>query len=87
MQIAKALSKEFSSVGYRVFDVTMKQKPSDSRKGPIEGWGGYDVAFKLIEEDKALKIGDDIGAMQRQAIPVNPNVDGRIICNRTRLII
>ncbi|HMN13750.1 MAG TPA: nucleotidyl transferase AbiEii/AbiGii toxin family protein [Bellilinea sp.] len=73
LQIAKALSKEFSSVGYRVFDVTMKQKPSDSRKGPIEGWGGYDVAFKLIEEDKALKIGDDIGAMQRQAIPVNPN--------------
>lgn len=73
LQIKKALSKDFSPLGYRVFDVKLISKPSDTRQGPIDGWGGYDLTFKLIDEDRAQEIGDDLSTMQREAIAVNPS--------------
>ena len=52
-RIERALVRDFSSIGYSVFDVRIAQKPDipeDQDQRPT--WGGWAVEFKLIDAQK-----------------------------------
>jgi hypothetical protein len=52
-QIAKkirdAIEKTFFERGYKVFDYSFIEKPSELRKGMKPFWGGYHIEFKVVE--------------------------------------
>jgi hypothetical protein len=66
-RIARALKSTFAEARYVAFDVTLVAVPpvvSDDLKG---FWGGYEVAFKLIDEKKYDELGGDMEKIRRNA--------------------
>lgn len=62
------LNEEFQKLGIVAFDVKFIEKP---KEGDIPQWKGYNLEFKLIEQDKYDKLGGEIEAIRRNAIKVN----------------
>lgn len=71
-RISNALKKEFSSVGYVVFDEQLKVKPATRREGLPDWWGGYAFEFKLAETALAEKFKEDREGLRRQSAELGP---------------
>src|SRR5258705_9122756 len=71
-RIVNALSREFRSIGYVVFDEAFRIKPAQAAAGQPEWWGGYRVEFKLAERSLFEKFGDNREALRRQSEVLGP---------------
>lgn len=71
-RIRRTLLITFSEHGYKAFDISFTQKPEMRSPNLDKRWGGYEIEFKLIEKGKAAKLGSDIEAQRRNALPIGP---------------
>lgn len=53
-----------------VFDVTLAEKPLPISPELASFWGGYDIAFKLIERSVANKYANDLTTMRRNSLKI-----------------
>jgi len=72
-RMAHALSSRFKVVGLIPFDVKLTPRPLEHREDQPRWWGGYQLEFKLIEEERQRSFGSDLGRLRREALPVGPN--------------
>ena len=70
IKIEKILKETFQSEGYEVFDVTLFEKPEKISVEMASFWGGYQIDFKIIENDKYQKLSNKIDSLRRNAVVV-----------------
>jgi len=66
-RIRKTLEQTFLENGYKVFDLSVEEKPPSLPDSLKSFWGGYQIEFKIIEIDKYEKIGSDITELRKYA--------------------
>jgi hypothetical protein len=66
-----ALQARFSTVGFSAFDVKLTPKPSTP--SALSWWGGYELNFKLTDENRRSRFGSDRDRLRREAHVVGPN--------------
>lgn len=71
-RIFNVLHREFSKVGYVVFDQKFLPKPNVVGANQPEWWGGYLVEFKLIQRDIFEQYVNDIDALRRRSAVLGP---------------
>lgn len=71
-RVAFRLGQTFEPAGYVVFDVKLKPKPDNLSSDLEDYWGGYILEFKFIPTEWRDKLGGDLDAMRRQAVPLRP---------------
>jgi len=72
-QMARALTSRFKVVGLIPFDVRLTPRPSEQRPDQPPWWGGYQLEFKLIEEERRRSFGSDLERLRREAFLIGPN--------------
>ncbi len=71
-RIAFRLQQTFEPAGYVAFDVRLEAKPENLSADLEDFWGGYSLEFRLISTEQRDKLGGDLHAMRRQAVPPRP---------------
>jgi len=71
-RLEQSLESVFSREGYKVFDVTLEEKPPSVSPEIAQFWGGYSVTFKLIEAAEYRPGADALESMRRNAIHFGP---------------
>lgn len=71
-KIKRSLDREFSTLGFVVFDYSMDKKPSIVRDGQPPWWGGYLINFKLVDAGLYQKYRRDIDAIRRNSVVLGP---------------
>lgn len=69
-RIQNLLEDTFSQSGFCVFDVILSKKPPEVSEDLSSFWGGYEIEFKVINEETAQELNNDLNAMQRQAVEI-----------------
>jgi hypothetical protein len=67
-RLEKGLQAVFAPEGYKVFDVTLEEKPPSVSPEVAGFWGGYSVTFKLIEIAQYRTREGDLESMRRNAV-------------------
>lgn len=70
LKIERSLSERFDSDGYQVFDYKFQRKPRQTKEETPFFWGGYEVEFKIIEQDKYSRFQLDIANLRRNATTI-----------------
>ncbi len=70
LRLEKALIKTFSDHKLEVFDVLLKAQPKTPYADVKEFWGGYHLAFKVIEQHKG---GLPLESRRKQALLLGPD--------------
>jgi predicted nucleotidyltransferase component of viral defense system len=65
------LTATFEDEGYRVFDVTLEERPERVSDDLKDFWGGYKMFFKLISQSDFQKLKNDLPSLRRNAIPLS----------------
>jgi len=55
-----------------VFDEKFEPRPSTQADAEMAAWGGYRLAFKLVELERYNSLSGDIEAIRREAIEIGP---------------
>jgi hypothetical protein len=71
-RLEQSLDNVFSREGYKVFDVTLEEKPPAVSPEIAQFWGGYSVTFKLIESAEYQPGAGALDVMRRKAIHFGP---------------
>lgn len=66
--IERVLKETFKPEKYEVFDVKMVERPNALTPDMADFWGGYQVEFKLIEEEKYRQFSSKLSDLQRNAL-------------------
>lgn len=69
-QLKQTLESQFRQAGYEVFDFEFTEKPHKISKDVKDFWGGYAVAFKIIELKKYLQHKSNLEQMRRNAVAI-----------------
>ncbi len=72
-RMERALTSRFMVVGLIPFDVRLTPRPSEQRPDQPPWWGGYQLEFKLIEEERHSSFGSDLNRLRREAFVTGPN--------------
>jgi predicted nucleotidyltransferase component of viral defense system len=72
-RLFRSLKDRFDAAGYIVFDEKLEPKPKILKEGQNALWGGYQLAFKLIEKAKYSAAIGDLRMMQRTSLVVGPD--------------
>lgn len=67
------LQRNFKEKNYTVFDFKILEKPRNLDENLKGFWGGYDVQFKIIEEDNAELIDSNIDKARQLALEMLDN--------------
>jgi hypothetical protein len=70
-RLRTALERRFATVGLVVFDFSFGSRPFTPRECEPR-WGGYVADFKLMEQERYKRIGDDKRACARESLVVGP---------------
>jgi Nucleotidyl transferase AbiEii toxin, Type IV TA system len=70
IRMEKALANRFRTAGFIPFDVRLTAKPSTPPVLPW--WGGYELNFKLIDENRHRALGSDRDRLGREALVLGP---------------
>jgi predicted nucleotidyltransferase component of viral defense system len=73
-RLKRSLEDRFDSAGYTVFDVRIGRRPANP-KGRPPTWGGYSIAFKVIDRESFDRLGRD--RSRRQSLTISPSSDKR----------
>lgn len=76
-RIAKALATEFLEIQVIAFDVTVKEVPKIISPEIVDFWGGYQVEFKIIENEIVAEVGSNLREMRKRAIAVGERGSGK----------
>jgi predicted nucleotidyltransferase component of viral defense system len=71
-RISNSLSARFASAGLVVFDEKFEPRPVNPKIDDDTTWGGYRLAFKLVEQEKYRRLGGDVESIRREALLVGP---------------
>lgn len=71
-RLQQSLENAFSPEGYRVFDVTLEEKPPTVSPEIAQFWGGYSVTFKIIQADQYQPGDEALESMRRNAVHFGP---------------
>ncbi len=71
-RLRRALANRFESAGYVVFDFCFEPKPSTPLPDHPPSWGGYELLFKLIEQDRHRTFKDNLENARRNATVIGP---------------
>lgn len=71
--ILQSLQRIFHEIELEVFDFEMREVPEGMSPDLADFWGGYDVAFKLIDRARMTELAGDLSAMRRFAHRASPN--------------
>lgn len=69
-KIQKALTETFLKHDLFAYDIKFKERPKTVDPEVGSWWGGYEVKFKVIENEKAIKLENDIDRMRKLSIPL-----------------
>ena len=69
-KLERRLQEAFNPDKLHVFDVTFEEKPKPISPEVASFWGGYDIAFKLIENDAYKQSAGDISALRRASLKI-----------------
>ena len=72
VRIERALSGRFAPSGLVPFDVKLQPKPSVSDETRFSWWGGYELNFKLVDEDRFQRLSGNLEQLRREATVVGP---------------
>lgn len=72
-ELDSILNREFSNMGYKVFDVKFEERPNVIEEAVKEFWGGYLLKFKLINQEKYDSLDGEIESVRRNALQVGKN--------------
>ena len=67
-RIHRALADRFDAAGLIVFDVQLEPKPRLEGEDLKPWWGGYELRFKLIEQQKYAALKDRVDKLRNNAI-------------------
>jgi hypothetical protein len=71
-RIDRLLHETFAPEGYQVFDVQLERRPIHLHPDLREFWGGYQVEFKIIEQERYSNLKRNLAALRRNAEVVGP---------------
>lgn len=71
-RVFRALNDRFDSIGYRIFDETLKPRPPFLDEDERPWWGGYQLKFKLIERQRFEQLKGHPAKLQVNSLPVGP---------------
>lgn len=71
-RVERTLKNTFRQHGYEVFDVKMKEKPSEISEEIASFWGGYIIEFKLIESALYKRHSPDPNELRKYALKIGP---------------
>lgn len=66
-RIERTLKATFAEIGYEVFDVRVREVPTNLTPDMAAFWGGYQVEFKIIERAMSAKFAGDLEQIRRNA--------------------
>ena len=69
-RIFAALRDRFDSVGFVVFDETLRPKPAALGPNQPASWGGYELSFKLIEKVNFERLRGKLEDLRRQSLVI-----------------
>jgi predicted nucleotidyltransferase component of viral defense system len=69
-KIERSLSERFDAEGYQVFDYKFMPKPTKSNQELPPFWGGYQVEFKIIEQQQYSRLQGDAANLRRNATTI-----------------
>ena len=75
-RVEQLLISAFHPHGFSVFDFRFSRRPTLDPQDMPYFWGGYEIEFKIIEDEKREDVGGDLVLMRRHAV-VN-GLDGRM---------
>jgi predicted nucleotidyltransferase component of viral defense system len=67
-RVERALQRTFKDKGYQVFDVRMDEKPRELTHDLAGFWGGYDVNFKVADDQTYKVFHDNLEELRKRAI-------------------
>jgi predicted nucleotidyltransferase component of viral defense system len=70
-RLVAALQRRFATVGLVVVDFSFSARPFTPRDGENR-WGGYVAEFKLLDETRYKRIGDDKQVRGRESLVIGP---------------
>jgi hypothetical protein len=68
-----SLREQFRRVGYVLFDQKLVSKPSSRVGDEGEEWGGYEIGFKIIDEENFNALKGDLERIRRNATVISPH--------------
>ncbi|MGD0654586.1 MAG: nucleotidyl transferase AbiEii/AbiGii toxin family protein [Thermoguttaceae bacterium] len=68
--ISQALRVTFAEHGYVVFDVNLREEPTNLTENMKEFWGGYKIDFKVIGKELFDKYENNIDELRKRALPM-----------------
>jgi predicted nucleotidyltransferase component of viral defense system len=79
-RVHESIIETFRREHLHVFDISFEPNPQTPQEATKDFWGGYVVLFKVIEIEKIKELGgvDNINALRRNAVPINPNYSTKI---------
>jgi len=72
-RIFRALDSRFREEGLVLVDKRFREIKAATEDELAERWGGYELVFKVIEQERLEKLGGDTRKAQIQALPSGPN--------------
>ncbi len=69
-RVHRALESTFAEFGYKVFDFSLISVPPQMTDDIKDFWGGYKVAFKIIDKDKYQNYQSNLEQLRRNAANV-----------------
>lgn len=72
-RIERALSGRFSPRGLVPIDIRLQPKPMTADESRFPWWGGYELNFKLVEEERYRKLSSNLEQLRREANVIGPN--------------
>lgn len=72
IRIKRSLEKSFLENGYRAFDITIEPRPHVASPKTPDFWGGYDINFKIIEEEQYDQYQSSIDELRKRSTVVAP---------------
>jgi hypothetical protein len=70
VRLERTLKATFAEIGYEVFDVRVREVPTNLTPDMAAFWGGYQVEFKIIEQAMSAKFTGDLEQIRRNAASI-----------------
>ncbi|MEO9590571.1 nucleotidyl transferase AbiEii/AbiGii toxin family protein [Rhodopirellula bahusiensis] len=71
-ELQRTLLKAFEGLNLLVLDFKFEPKPKKLSAAIADFWGGYKLSFKVIPEELARNLGDDLDKLRNHAMVVAP---------------
>jgi len=71
-RIEFALTSRFAPKGFVPFDVKLQPRPSVSEQPRLAWWGGYQLNFKIVDEERFERLRSNLEQLRRESAVLGP---------------